>query len=43
MMAWAALFKPRTRRWAKASQAISEYVQEQDKHHRKALGLERRT
>jgi heterodisulfide reductase subunit C len=35
----AALFRPRTRGWAKAGAAIAEYVQEQEAHQRKALGL----
>jgi heterodisulfide reductase subunit C2 len=43
MMGWAALFRPRTRKWAKASAAISEYVHEQEQRNRKALGLEERT
>ena len=42
-MAFAAVFRPRTRRWAKASAAISEYVHEQEQHHRKALRIEDRT
>jgi heterodisulfide reductase subunit C len=43
MMGLAAVFRPRTRGWAKAGAAISEYVQEQEQHHRKALGIEDRT
>jgi heterodisulfide reductase subunit C len=35
----AALFRPRTRGWGKAGAAIAEYVQEQEAHQRKALGL----
>jgi heterodisulfide reductase subunit C len=33
------VFRPRTRNWKKASEAIKEYVEEQEVHHRKALGL----
>ena len=33
------VFRPRTRNWTKASEAIKEYVEEQDAQHRKALGL----
>ena len=33
-------FVPRTRNWKKASEAIKEYVEEQEVHHRKALGLD---
>ena len=43
VMGLAAVFRPRTRRWAKAGAAISECVQEQEQHHRKALGVEDRT
>ena len=43
MMGLAAVFRPRTRGWAKAGAAISEYVQEQEQHHRKALGIEDKT
>jgi heterodisulfide reductase subunit C len=43
MMGLAAVFRPRTRGWAKAGAAIGEYVQEQEQHHRKALGIEDRT
>lgn len=38
--ALAALFRPRTRGWAKAGAAIAEYVHEQEAQRRKALGLE---
>jgi hypothetical protein len=40
MMGWAAMFRPRTRKWAKASAAIDEYVHEQEAKNRKALHLE---
>jgi heterodisulfide reductase subunit C len=40
MMGWAAVFRPRTCKWAKASAAITEYVHEQEAKHRKALNLE---
>jgi len=43
MMGWSALFRPRTRKWAKASAALSEYVHEQEQRNRKALGIEERT
>jgi len=39
-MALAAVFRPRTRKWSKASAAISEYVHEQESKQRKALSLE---
>ncbi|MGQ0509016.1 MAG: 4Fe-4S dicluster domain-containing protein [Betaproteobacteria bacterium] len=42
MMGWSALFKPRTRKWAKASAALSEYVHEQEQRNRKALGIKER-
>jgi heterodisulfide reductase subunit C len=42
-MALANVFKPRTRRWRKARAAIEDYIQEQNAHHRKALGLDGRT
>jgi heterodisulfide reductase subunit C len=38
-MAWAALFKPRTRGWDSHRAAIEEYVAEQEATQRKALGL----
>ena len=38
-MGLAALFRPRTRGWAKARDAITEYVDEQEALQRKALGL----
>jgi heterodisulfide reductase subunit C len=38
-MGLAALFRPRTRGWAKARAAITEYVEEQEALQRKALGL----
>jgi heterodisulfide reductase subunit C len=39
-MAWAAVFRPRTRKWKKARSAIEEYVHEQEALQRKALTLE---
>ena len=39
LMAWATLFRPRTRGWAGARHAIEEYVGEQKAKHREALGL----
>ncbi len=39
-MGWATLFRPRTRKWAKASAALSEYVHEQEAKNRKALNVE---
>jgi heterodisulfide reductase subunit C len=42
-MALAAIFRPKTKNWKNARVAISEYVQEQEQHHRKALGIEDRT
>ena len=39
MMGLATLFRPRTRDWSGARQAIEEYVGEQNAKHRKALGL----
>ena len=39
-LAFAALFRPRTRGWGKAQAAITEYVQEQEAKQRKALSLE---
>lgn len=39
-MGLAALFRPRTRRWGKAREAITEYVHEQEARQRKALNLE---
>jgi len=41
-MGWAAIFKPRTRGWAKHQAAIEEHVAEQDAKHRAALHLENR-
>ena len=38
-MGLAALFRPRTRGWAKARDAITEYVEEQEALQRKTLGL----
>jgi heterodisulfide reductase subunit C len=38
-MGLAALFRPRTRGWGKARDAITEYVEEQEALQRKALGL----
>jgi heterodisulfide reductase subunit C len=43
MMGLAAVFRPRTRGWAKAGAAIGEYVHEQEQRHRKTLGIEDRT
>ncbi|HEX6396631.1 MAG TPA: 4Fe-4S dicluster domain-containing protein [Steroidobacteraceae bacterium] len=39
-MAWCTLFTPRTKRWAKASAALQEYIDEQETKQRKALNLE---
>jgi heterodisulfide reductase subunit C2 len=39
-MAWSALFRPRTRKWAGARAALADYVNEQEAKHRKALNLE---
>jgi heterodisulfide reductase subunit C len=39
-MGWATLFRPRTRKWAQASAALSEYVHEQEAKNRKALNVE---
>jgi heterodisulfide reductase subunit C len=39
-MAWQTLFTPRTRKWAKASAALQEYIDEQETKQRKALNLE---
>jgi hypothetical protein len=36
-MAIAAVFRPRTRNWARTGAAIDEYIAEQDAKHRKAL------
>jgi heterodisulfide reductase subunit C len=41
-MAWAAVFRPKTRGWRKAGAAIEEYVHEQEMLQRKALRLEER-
>lgn len=38
-MGKATLFRPRTRRWAKARTALTDYVHERESEHRKALGL----
>ena len=38
-MALAAVFRPRTRKWSKAREAITEYVHEQEARQRKALRL----
>ena len=38
-MAKSAVFRPRTRNWARTGAAIHEYVAEQEARHRKALGL----
>jgi heterodisulfide reductase subunit C len=34
------ILRPRTRNWKKARDAITEYIDEQDVHHREALGLQ---
>ena len=39
-MAWAAVFRPKTSQWRKASAAIREYVDEQETKQRKALNLD---
>jgi len=39
LMGLAALFRPRTRGWDRARDAINEYVDEQQARQRKALGL----
>jgi heterodisulfide reductase subunit C2 len=39
-MGLANIFRPRTKNWSKARDAIGEYVQEQEAKHRKALKLE---
>ena len=39
-LGWAAIFKPKVSKWQKASAAIEEYVNEQEKMQRKALNLE---
>jgi heterodisulfide reductase subunit C len=41
-LALAAVFRPRTRNWAKARAAITEYVDEQETLQRKALSIEDR-
>jgi heterodisulfide reductase subunit C len=38
-MAWATVFRPRTRNWDKARAALEEYVHEQETRQRKALGV----
>ncbi len=40
MMAWAAVFTPKTARWKKAGAALQEYIDEQEAKQRKALNLE---
>ena len=40
MMAWSALFTPRTKGWRKASAALQEYIDEQEAKQRKALKVE---
>jgi len=40
-MGLASVVAPRTRGWSSARAAIEEYVGEQERHHRQALGLER--
>lgn len=39
LMGFSAVFRPRTRGWDKARDAITEYVDEQETKHRHALGL----
>ena len=39
-MGLATFIAPRTHNWSGASDAIAEYVEEQEAHHRKALGLD---
>lgn len=34
------VFRPRTKNWSKARDAIQEYIDEQDQHHREMLGLD---
>ncbi len=41
LMGWSAVFRPRTKHWDKARDAITEYVDEQEAIQRKALGLTR--
>lgn len=43
LLATAALFRPRTRGWARARAAIEDYVRERQAAQRKALGIEERT
>jgi len=40
LMGWATIFRPRTRGWSRAGEAIEEYVHEQQAKQRKALSLE---
>jgi hypothetical protein len=42
-MAWAALFRPKTKNWRKAGAAIGEYLHEQEAIQRKALRLEEKS
>lgn len=39
LMGWSAVFRPRSKRWDKARDAITEYVDEQEIKQRRALGL----
>ena len=39
-MAWQTVFRPKARRWKKASSALNEYIHEQEAKQRKALNLE---
>jgi heterodisulfide reductase subunit C len=39
LMGLATLFRPRTRGWDKARDAITEYIEEQEAEQRRALGL----
>ncbi len=41
LMGWAAVFRPRTRQWDQARDAITEYVHEQETRQRAALGLKK--
>ena len=37
-MAWAQVFKPRTRNWGKARAAIEEYIHEQEEERKAVIG-----
>jgi heterodisulfide reductase subunit C len=43
LMGFASVFRPRTRNWSKARDAISAYVHEQEAKQRSALGLKEKT